>query len=118
MGDKLEEALESQSLRELLEDESFIMGEGIFDWLFKRWRKGGTWKGNKYGEKQGTMIEVFIKNLEEIYRSMGPMHSEYPRKTKLIRANLLRAIRDMEDLLISVERGRTEKDVDDEFPIK
>lgn len=90
-----------------------LIEEGVLDWLFSRWRKNGKWKGNKYAAKEGKVLGGFVANLEQIYRSIGELHNEHPRKTKLIRGNLLRAIRDIEDLLIAIERGRTERDLED-----
>lgn len=102
-------------LRELIRES--IMEEGIMDWLFSRWRKSGAWKGNSLSGKESGVIGEFIESLEAIYKAVGELQQAYPRKSKLIRGNLLRAIRDLEDLLISIERGRSEKDVDEKYPI-
>lgn len=96
-------------LRELIRGS--IMEEGIMDRLFSRWRKGGSWKGNGISGKESGLIGEFIRNLETIHKSVGELQGTFPRKAKLIRGNLVRCIRDLEDLLISIERGRSEKDM-------
>lgn len=100
--DKIEEALDRQELMKLME-------EGVFDFLFKRWRQDGAWKGGALGKKQAGKMEKLIVALEEVHKAVGPFYSEFPRKTKLIRGNVQRAISDLEDIMFSIQRGRTEK---------
>ncbi len=104
-----------EKLEELIRET--LVEEGVMDWLFSRWRKGGSWKGNKLSGKETGVVGQFIEELEKIHKAMGALQQSYPRKSKLIKANLLRAIRDLEDLLISIERGRSEKDIDEKYPI-
>jgi len=105
-----------EQLRELIRES--LIDEGVMDWLFSRWRKGGSWKGNKLAGKEVGIIGQFIEELERIYKAVGQLQNAYPRKSKLIRGNLLRAVRDLEDLLISIERGRSEKDIDERYPVE
>lgn len=88
-----------------------IFEEGIMDRLFSRWRKNGAWKGNNLSGKDSSAIGEFIRSLETIHKAVGQLQQQFPRKSKLIRGNLIRIIRDLEDLSISIERGRSEKDI-------
>lgn len=96
-------------LRELIRES--LIEEGVMDWLFSRWRKDGSWKGEKGIKRSTHELDNYISSIEQIYKSVGSLNNDFPRKAKLIRGNLLRVIRDLEDLLVSIERGRSERDV-------
>lgn len=106
---------EEQQLIELIHES--LIEEKVMDWFFSRWRKGRTWKGSRLSGKETGVIRKYIEELEIVYRAIGQLNNSHPRKSKLIRGNLLRAIRDLEDLLISIETGRSEKDIDNRYPV-
>lgn len=92
-------------LRELIRES--IIEEGIMDWLFSRWRKGGRFLGTS-GQGAG-YIEDAQNQLKNIYAAMGKLHKGYPRATKRVRDNVKRVILDLEHINTLIGKGVDEK---------
>lgn len=93
-----------KSSEDLLEE---LIEEGIMDWLFSRWRRGGRWKGG--GGASGGELQDLQKTLQAMYGSMGPLQKSFPQATRRIRGNIRRIMVDLENINMLISKGVDEK---------
>lgn len=101
----MNEIILREYVRNSLEEQG-IIEEGILDWLFKRWRRGGGWKGAMKG---GHYLNDVKNQLQNLYGAMGKLRKDYPVATRRVRNNIKRIMLDVEHLDTLISKGMTEK---------
>lgn len=97
---------EQDILRKFIKES--LIEEGVMDWLFSRWRKGGHWKGNRTKGDIG-ILKGLQADLQTVYSTIDSLRSDYPRATKRIRDNVRRIILDLEHINSLISQGIDEK---------